>query len=384
MKSIVYADNNATTNLSKKVLKSMEPYLKRMYGNPSSLYNLGKISKNAIEQSRNKVSKAINSNIDDIYFTSGGSESNNMIIKGISKANRNKGNHIITTKIEHLSVLNTCKELEKDGFLVTYLNVDEYGVINLKELEDSITSKTILISIMFANNEIGAIQPIEEIGKIAKGKDIIFHTDAVQAVGNINIDVEKMNIDALSLSAHKFHGPKGIGVAYIKDHVKFEPLICGGHQEDNKRAGTENVANIVGLGKAIELSNNNILKHNKKINKLNNFFYKLLNTNLSNFIINGNIENKLCNNISISFKNIDSNVLLLFLNKYNICVSNGSACNSNDIKPSHVLEAIKVDKDYIGGTIRISFGDNNDFLDVLYIVKMIKRTIKVINSKKKE
>ena len=245
----IYLDNSATTRLDDEVLKEMMPYLTEEYGNASSIYKLGRNTRNAVETAREKIAKAINAEPDEIYFTSGGTESDNTAIRGIAYNNKKKGNHIITSKIEHPAVLETCKQLEKEGFKITYLNVDKYGKINLAELENAITDKTILISIMAANNEIGTIEPIEEIGKIAKAHEIYFHTDAVQGIGNIKINVQKCNIDMLSLSAHKFYGPKGIGALYVRQGVEFEKQQNGGHQEKDKRAGTENVAGIVGLRK---------------------------------------------------------------------------------------------------------------------------------------
>ena len=256
--NLIYCDNSATTRTKKEVLDEMMPYLTEKYGNASSLYRLGEESKEAITKARERVAKAINCQNKEIYFTSCGSESDNLAIKGVAFANRNKGNHIITSKIEHPAILNTCKALEKQGFEVTYLDVDKEGIIDLKQLENSINKNTILITIMMANNEIGTIEPVYEIGKIARKNGVIFHTDAVQAIGNIKIDVNKMNIDMLSMSAHKFYGPKGVGALYVKEEIEFDRIQDGGHQEREKRAGTENVAGIVGLGKAIEMANENV------------------------------------------------------------------------------------------------------------------------------
>jgi len=250
----VYFDNSATTKIDEEVLKEMLPYLQNEYGNPSSIYSLGRESKKAIETAREKVAKSLNADPLEIYFTGGGSESDNMAIRGVALANKNKGNHIITSKIEHHAVLETCKALGKEGFRITYLNVDEYGTVDLEQLKKEITDKTILITIMYANNEIGTIQPISEIGRIAKENNVIFHTDAVQAVGSIKIDVKEQNIDLLSLSAHKIYGPKGIGALYVRKGIKFNSIITGGHQERNKRAGTENVAEIVRVRQSNRIS----------------------------------------------------------------------------------------------------------------------------------
>ena len=269
MKNIIYLDHAATTGVKEEVLKEMLPFFSIEFGNPSSLYSIGRRAKRAIEQARERVARAINAKPKEIYFTGCGSESDNLAIKGIAYGLKSKGNHIITSKIEHHAVLNSCKTLEQEGFEVTYLNVDKDGLINLGELKNAITDKTILITIMTANNEIGTIEPIEEIGKIAKANNVYFHTDSVQAIGNLKIDVQKMNIDSLSMSAHKFYGPKGVGALYVNENVPFKKLQDGGHQEKNKRGGTENVAEIVGLGKAIELANKNLDEYNNKLLEFN-------------------------------------------------------------------------------------------------------------------
>ena len=286
----VYLDNAATTKLDEEVLQEMIPYLKENYGNASSIYKLGRESRKAVEDAREKIAKVLNCKPDEIYFTAGGSESDNTAIKGIARANKKKGNHIITSKIEHPAVLETCKQLEKEGFEISYISVDETGIINLEELKEAIKSTTILITIMYANNEIGTIQPIEEIGKLAKENNIYFHTDAVQAVGSIKIDVQKLNIDSLSLSGHKFYGPKGVGALYVRTGVKFEKFVNGGHQERNKRAGTENVAGIVGMGKAIELAYNNLDEHNNKIKELRDYYIEQVKEKIPYIIINGKME----------------------------------------------------------------------------------------------
>lgn len=288
-----YFDNAATTKVKEEVLREMVPYFCENYGNPSSLYSIGRSAKRAIEEARRKVALLINCNPNEIYFTGCGSESDNTIIKGVAYANHKKGKHIITSKIEHPAVLHTCQVLEKKGFDVTYLNVNQDGFINIEELENSIRNDTILISIMFANNEIGTIQPIETIAKIAKMHNIIFHTDAVQACGNIPIDVKKMGIDSLSLSGHKLYAPKGIGALYVKNGIEFEKFMDGGHQEKNKRAGTENVAGIVGLGKACELANINLQKHMKHLESLRNYFVDEINKRIESIKLNGSMEKRL-------------------------------------------------------------------------------------------
>ena len=370
--NLVYCDHAATTPVKKEVLEEMMPYFCEKYGNASSLYSIGRKSKNAIEDARKKVARAICANEKKIYFTSCGSESDNLAIKGIAKAYSNKGNHIITSKIEHPAVLNTCKTLEKEGFEVTYINVDKNGIIDIEELKKSIKDKTILISIMFANNEIGTIQPIKEIGEIARKRNIIFHVDAVQAAGNIKIDVEEMQIDMLSMSSHKFYGPKGVGVLFARDGVEFERLQDGGHQENNKRAGTENVAGIVGAGKAIKVAYENLENYNSKLLKLRNYFISEIKSNYPEAKINGDLKNRLPGNVNISFPGVDAEELLLKLDEKGICASAGSACSSGNVEPSHVLLAIGLDKKLIEGTIRFTFGAQNNVEEIQYVLNTIK------------
>jgi cysteine desulfurase len=368
---IRYFDHAATTAVKDEVLKEMLPYFSINFGNPSSIYSIGRRNKKAIEDAREKIADAINANPNEIYFTGCGSESDNIAIKGIAYANRNKGNHIITTKIEHPAVLNTCKSLEKEGFTVTYLNVDEDGLINLKELENSITDKTILISVMTANNEIGTIEPIEEIGKIAKNHNVYFHTDSVQAIGNLVIDVKKMNIDALSMSAHKFYGPKGVGGLYIKSGIAFNKIQDGGHQERNKRAGTENVPGIVGMGKAIELAYKNIDDYNKKLSELRDYYVSQVEEKIPYIKINGHRTKRLPGNSNISFKFIEGESLLLNLDMKGICASSGSACTSGSLDPSHVLLAIGLPHEIAHGSLRVTFGEENTKEDVDFLVKTL-------------
>lgn len=375
---IRYFDHSATTAVDKKVLDVMLPYFCENYGNPSSIYSIGKQNKEAINIARMKVATVLNCKVNEIYFTSCGSESNNMILKGIAFANKHKGNHIITTKIEHPAILNTCKKLEKFGFRITYLGTNEKGNIDLKELERNITRNTILISVMMANNEIGTIQPISEIGNIARRYGIYFHTDAVQAVGNIKIDVKEMKIGALSLSAHKFYGPKGIGVAYINEKIPFMRIQDGGHQEKEKRAGTENVPLIVGLGKAIEMANNNLDEYNKKIKTLRNFYIDEVKKRIPNIRINGDLENRLPGNANICFKGIDGGKLLSELDKKGICASSGSACSAGLLNPSHVLLAIGVPISLAKGSLRVTFGKENNFEDTEYLVDNLEEIVKKI------
>ena len=372
----IYFDNAATTKLDEEVLQEMMPYLTENYGNASSIYKIGRESRKAVETAREQIAKVLNCKPNEIYFTAGGSESDNTAIKGIARANKNKGNHIITSKIEHPAVLETCKELEKEGFEVSYISADENGIINLEELKNAIKPTTILITVMFANNEIGTIQPIEEIGQIAKENNIYFHTDAVQAVGSIKIDVQKLNIDSLSLSGHKFYGPKGIGALYVKTGVRFEKLIAGGHQERNKRAGTENVAGIVGIGKALELAYSNLDEHNEKIRKLRDYYVEQVKEKIPYVKINGDMEKRLPGNSNISFKFIEGEGLLLNLDLKGIYASSGSACTSGSLDPSHVLLAIGLPHEIASGSLRITIGKYNTKEEVDYLVENL---VEIVN-----
>ncbi|MDO6354341.1 cysteine desulfurase NifS [Caloramator sp. CAR-1] len=374
-KRFVYMDHAATTYVKKEVLEEMLPYFTENFGNPSSVYTFARKSKRAIEDAREKVAKALNALPDEIFFTGGGSEADNWAIKGVAFANKDKGNHIITTKIEHHAVLHACEYLEKHGFEVTYLDVDEYGMVDLDELKRAITDKTILITIMFANNEIGTIQPIAEIGKIAREKGIIFHTDAVQAIGNVKIDVKEMNIDLLSLAAHKFYGPKGVGALYIRKGVKIDNLIHGGGQERRRRAGTENLPGIVGLGKAIELATEDIDGHNEKIRKLRDRLLNGIMEKIPYTKLNGHPERRLPGNINVSFRFIEGESLLLLLDQFGICASTGSACSSGSLDPSHVLLAIGLPHEIAHGSLRLSLGDMNTEEDVDYVLSVLPNIV---------
>ena len=378
---IRYFDNSATTKVKKEVMDKMFPYFIESYGNPSSLYALGRIAKAGIEEARKQVANLINCDKNEIYFTSGGTESDNTALKGIMYLNKNKGKHLITTKIEHHAILNTCKTLEENGYKVTYLNVDKEGIIDLEELINAITKDTVLISVMFANNEIGSIEPIEKVGRIAKEKGIIFHTDAVQACGNAEIDVKKMNIDMLSLSGHKIGAPKGIGALYVNKTIEFKKLIDGGHQERDKRAGTENVAGMIGLGEACKIAKNNMEAHVHKLQKLRDFYFSEIQNEIPDIQINGSMEHRLSGNSNISFKGIDGNELLMKLDEKGICASAGSACSSGSGMPSHVLTAIGVTSEYAEGTLRVTFGDENTKEDVEYLVENLTQIVKEIRNK---
>lgn len=375
MEKIRYFDHAATTATKEEVLKEMLPYFSIHYGNASSIYSIGRKSRKAVEEAREKVGRAIGATAKEIYFTACGSESDNLAIKGVAYANREKGNHIITSKIEHPAVLNTCKTLEKQGFTVTYLNVDQEGQISLDELKEAITEKTILISIMFANNEVGTIQPIKEIGAIAKSHNIYFHTDAVQAIGNVKIDVQELNIDLLSMSAHKFYGPKGMGALYVKTGVKLERIQDGGHQEKNKRAGTENVAGIVGIGKAIELAYQNFDAYNQKLTELRDYYISQVEEKIPYIKVNGHRTKRLPGNANISFRFIEGESLLLILDGKGICASSGSACTSGSLEPSHVLLAIGLPHEVAHGSLRTTFGEENTKEDVDFLVETLVEAV---------
>ena len=380
MSDIKYFDHAATTKMSKEVLEAMMPYLTDYYGNASSVYSIGRKSREAVEAAREKVAAAIGAKAKEIYFTAGGSESDNTIIKGVAKAKKNKGNHIITSKIEHPAVLETCKQIEKEGFEVTYLDVDSRGVVDLEQLKASIKPETILISVMFANNEIGTIQPIKEIGAIAKENHVLFHTDAVQAVGNTPIDVKEMNIDFLSMSAHKFYGPKGVGAMYIRTGVVIDKLIAGGHQERSKRAGTENVPGIVGMGKAIETACSSIEKNAAYLSGLRNYFMDEVGKRIPHIRKNSNTDCCLPGTANISFKYIEGESLLFMLDAKGICASSGSACTSGSLDPSHVLLAIGVPVEVAHGSLRISIGLENTKEDIDYLLDCLSEIVERLRS----
>ncbi len=374
----VYVDYNATTYVKDEVLKEMLPYFKDKFGNPSSIYEAGMIAKNDINNARKRIAKIINAKEDEIYFTGSGTEADNTALKGIMRANLSKGNHLITTKIEHHAILNTCKCLEDEGFEVTYLNVDATGKIDLEELKKSIKDTTVLVSVIMANNEIGTIQDIQSIGKICKDNNVIFHSDAVQAVGLIPIDVEKDNLDSISVSAHKFYGPKGVGMLYMKNNVLFKSLIDGGHQELGKRAGTENVPSIMAMAKAMEIATNNIEETNVKNSSIRDYLKKEILRKISNVRINGDLEDKLSNNLNIHIEGVDCNLILLKLNNKGIYASCSSACNSSTKDPSHVLKAIGLSDKECLSSIRFSVGEKVTYSDIDYIVYQLSNIINEI------
>jgi cysteine desulfurase len=374
-KRIVYMDHSATTYVRKEVLDAMIPYYTEFFGNPSSIYSITQVTKKAIDTAREQVAKALGAGPDEIYFTSGGSESDNWAIKGVAWANRKKGNHIITSSIEHHAVLHTCEYLEKEGFTVTYLPVDQYGLVDPKDLEKAITDQTILITIMYANNEIGTIEPVAELGAIARKHKIPFHTDAVQVIGNVPVDVNAQNIDLLSLSAHKFYGPKGVGALYIRKGTKIDNLIHGGGQERRRRAGTENIAGIVGLGKAIEFATSDIEGHNRKIQALRDRLMKGILAKIPDAHLNGHPEKRLVGNINISFKFIEGEGILLWLDDEGICASTGSACTSGSLEPSHVLLATGLPVEISHGSLRLTLGNVNTEADVDFVLEVLPKVV---------
>jgi cysteine desulfurase len=374
-KRIVYMDHSATTYVRREVQDAMVPYFSENFGNPSSIYSIARVSKNAIDTARARVAKALGAGVDEIYFTSGGSESDNWAIKGVAWANRKKGDHIITSKIEHHAVLHACEYLEKEGFTVTYLPVDQYGLVDPAELEKAITDRTILITIMYANNEIGTIEPVAELGAIARKHKIPFHTDAVQVIGNVQVDVNAQNIDLLSLSAHKFYGPKGVGVLYIRKGTRIENLIHGGAQERKRRAGTENIAGIVGLGKAIELATADIEGHNRKIRALRDRLMKGILGTIPHCRLNGHPEKRLPGNINISFEFIEGESMLLWLDDEGICASTGSACTSGSLEPSHVLLATGLPVEISHGSLRLTLGNINTEADVDFVLEVLPKVV---------
>jgi cysteine desulfurase len=369
-------DHSATTFVKPEVLEAMIPFFTEHFGNPSSIYGIARYSKKAIDLARLQTAKALGADPDEIYFTSGGSESDNWAIKGVALANRKRGNHIITTQIEHHAVLHTCQFLEKEGFEITYLPVDRFGLVNPLDLESAITDKTILISVMYANNEIGTIEPVAELGAIARKHNVYFHTDAVQALGNVPIDVKGQNIDLLSLSAHKFYGPKGSGVLYIRKGVRIENLIHGGAQERKRRAGTENIAGIVGLGKAIELATKDIPGHNAKIRTMRDRLIKSVLEQIPDSHLNGHPEKRLPGNFNVSFEFIEGESMLLWLDDEGICASTGSACTSGSLEPSHVLLATGLPVEISHGSLRLTLGDGNTEGDVDFVLEVLPKIVK--------
>jgi cysteine desulfurase len=359
MRDQIYLDHNATTPVDHRVVEVMLPLFEHDYGNASSLHRFGQNARTALDDARVQVSGILNAGEDTIVFTSGGSESDNHAIKGAAYTLQDKGRHVITSKVEHPAVLETCAYLAKNGFDVTYLGVDEYGVIDLDELEKSLRKDTILITVMYANNEVGTVQPIAEIGRMAREKGILFHTDAVQAVGKIDVDVEKLGVSMLSLSAHKLHGPKGAGALYVRPGVEITSLIHGGGHEKGRRSGTENIPGISGLGKACELSSAHMEEESKRIGGLRDRLWNGLSSRIEDVVLMGHPQLRLPNTLAVCFKYVEGESVLLNLDLEGIAVSSGSACSSGDIEPSHVLLAMGIPPEFARGGIRFSLGRGN-------------------------
>ena len=372
---MIYLDNAATTKLDKRVFDAMTPYYLEEYANPSSIYKSAKTSRKAVEEARATIANLLNCKPQEIYFTASGSEGDNTAIKGIARQYQKKGKHIITSEIEHPAVLETCKALEREGFSVSYIPVDENGIIKLDELEKAIREDTTLISVMFVNNEIGTIQPIKEIGEIAKRHKVYFHTDAVQAAGSLKIDVEALGVDALTISAHKFHGPKGVGALYVKTGVRFEKLVDGGHQERGKRAGTENVAGIVGLAKAMELAYAELDEKNERVRTLRNYYEEQVLKRIPYVKRNGDPEKRIAGTSNLSFRFIEGEGMLLNLDNKGICASSGSACTSGSLDPSHVLLAIGLPHEIAHGSLRVSIGKENTKEEIDFVIDSLAEIV---------
>ena len=379
-KKIIYMDNAATTPVKPEVLDAMLPYFTEKFGNPSSIYSISSQNKKDITTARETIAKAINTDTANIYFTTGGSESDNWALKATAEAYADKGRHIITSKIEHHAILHTCDYLEKRGYEITYIDVDENGIVDLKQLEEAIRPDTILISIMFANNEIGTIEPIAEIGKIAKKHGVLFHTDAVQAFTQVPIDVEEMNIDMLSVSGHKINGPKGIGFLYIRKGVKIRSFVHGGAQERSRRAGTENVPGIIGLAKATEIAVGNMKERTAKEIEVRNHIIERVMNEIPYTRLNGDRERRLPNNINFSFQFIEGESMLIMLDSFGICASSGSACTSGALDPSHVLLAIGLPHEIAHGSLRLTISEDTTMEDADFVVDKLKGIVERLRS----
>ncbi|MED9958579.1 MAG: cysteine desulfurase NifS [Christensenellales bacterium] len=374
----IYMDNAATTRVKDEVFEAMLPYFKEMYGNPSSIHSFGREAKKAVEYARGQVARAINAQKEDIYFTGGGTEADNWVVKGAAFGQRRKGNHIITSAIEHHALLHTCQWLEKQGFRVTYLPVDGDGLVNPEDLEKAITKDTILVSIMFANNEIGTLQPIAELSRIAHAHGAIFHTDAVQAVGAVPIDVQAMGIDALSMAAHKFYGPKGVGALYIRRGVRIDVNQQGGAQERSRRGGTENLPGIVGMGKAIEMATENLPEHMARQTALRDKLIDGILERIPEVRLNGHRTKRLPNNVNVSIRYIEGEALLLRLDLAGVAASSGSACTSGSLDPSHVLLGIGLPHEIAHGSLRLTLGDFNTEAEVDYVLDKLPDIVRIL------
>ncbi len=380
MEKLIYLDNAATTAVKPEVFEAMKPYFLENYSNPNSVYTFAQQGKKALDEAREAIAALIGAKANEIYFTGGGSESDNWAVKGIAEASASKGKHMITTKIEHHALLHTCEYLEKKGCEVTYLDVDEYGMVRLDELEQAIRPDTVLISIMFANNEIGTVEPVREIGAIAKKHGIPFHTDAVQAFGHLPVNVDEMNIDMLSASAHKFHGPKGVGFLYIRNGVKPATLIHGGAQERARRAGTSNVPGIVGMAEAARLAVRDMEENSRKISEIRNHLIKRVLNEIPFSRLNGHREQRLANNVNFCFRFIEGESLLIMLDQKGICASSGSACTSGSLDPSHVLLAIGLPHEIAHGSLRLSLSEKNTMEEADYVADCLKTIVERLRS----
>ncbi|MDR0569910.1 MAG: cysteine desulfurase NifS [Clostridiales Family XIII bacterium] len=376
----VYLDYSATTPVKEEVLQAMLPYFTESYGNPSSLYSIGQDSKQALETAREQVAALIGASPREVFFTSSGTEADNWAVIGAAESMAKKGGHVITTAVEHHALLHTAEYLEKRGFEVTYLGVGQDGLIRLEELESAIKAETTVISVMFANNEVGTIQPVEEIAEIAKKRGILFHTDAVQALGNVPIDVKKLGLDMMSVSAHKIYGPKGVGALYVRKGLALPSFMHGGGQEGNRRAGTENLTGIVGFGKAAEIAKAGLQGHIARVSELRDYFVKEVSARIPDIRINGSMERRLPGNANITFEYIEGEALLLLLDLDGIAVSTGSACSSASLTPSHVLSAMGVPVEMIHGSLRFTVGDFTTKEDLDYTVGSLVRSVEKLRS----
>ena len=376
----IYLDNASTTYVSSEVLNEMMPCFNTIYGNSNSLHSFGRDAQAMVDRARDKISKAINSKSDEIYFTSGGTEANNWAIKGLAMANKSKGKHIIVSKIEHDSVLESCKQLEKEGFEVTYLNCNSEGLVSVAELLHYIRNDTILVSIMTVNNEVGTIQSIKSLASVAHDKGAIFHTDAVQAIGHVKIDVKDMGIDAMTMSAHKIHGPKGVGALYVKNGLLINNLILGGTQEKGKRGGTVNVPNVVGFGKAVEIATRDLIPNNQKLKTIRDYFVRNINEKIPYIHINGHQYQKVNNILNVSFEMVEGESVVMMLDLNGVAVSTGSACATGSLKTSHVLKAMNLGEEYEKSAIRFSFSKSTTKEDVDYVVETLVKVIEKLRS----
>lgn len=381
---ILYFDHAATTPLRKEVLEGMMPYLTNRYGNVSSIYSIGRESKKAMEEARHAIAAAIHANAREIFFTSGGTESDNWAIRGAAYEYREKGKHLITSAIEHPAVLNTFRKLEREGFQVTYLPVDPMGIVSLSTLEQAVRTDTTLISIMYANNEIGSIQPVREIGRIAREKGILFHTDAVQAVGSIPVNVKEDLVDLVSFSAHKFHGPKGIGALYVRQGVRLENLLSGGSQERKKRPGTENVAGIVGMAKALELAVAELPEKQARLTAMRDLTISRILETIPETRLNGHPNNRLPGNVNFSFSSVEGESILMLLDQRGIAASSGSACSSGSLDPSHVLLALGLSQEEAMGSLRLSYGMENTMEEVEELLTLLPELIQGLRDHNKK